>query len=154
MKVKSIAECSKGTLSKDRKLVFKTSYCLMLVKSIAEFSKGTVTGNSQKERKLVFKTNYRLMQVKSITECFLQYFRPSLSYHLPLRSLFCLFLSGGFTQVLLYVTLILLTLFGATSLYGVQWLSCRVAMVREKILEKEKKSRPESQRISFSVREI
>ena len=28
--------------------------------------------------------------------------RPSLSYHLLLRSLFCLFLSGHFTQVLLY----------------------------------------------------
>ena len=33
----------------------------------------------------------------------LQYFWPSLSYHLSLRSLFCLFLSGRFTQVLLYV---------------------------------------------------
>ena len=45
------------------------------------------------------------MQVKSIAECskgsILQYFWPSLSYHL-LRSLFCLFLSGLFTQVLLY----------------------------------------------------
>ena len=38
------------------------------------------------------------MQVKSIAE----YFRPSLSYQLSLRSLFCLFLSGRFTQVLLY----------------------------------------------------
>ena len=28
---------------------------------------------------------------------------PSLSYHLSLRSLFCLFLSGRFTHVLLYV---------------------------------------------------
>ena len=35
--------------------------------------------------------------------CILQYFRPLLSYHLSLRSLFCLFLSGCFTQVLLYV---------------------------------------------------
>ena len=47
------------------------------------------------------------MQVKSIAECskgsILQYFRPSSSYHLSLRSLFCLFLSGRFTQVLLYV---------------------------------------------------
>ena len=33
----------------------------------------------------------------------LKYFRPSLSYHLSLRSLFCLFLSGHFTQVLLYL---------------------------------------------------
>ena len=39
------------------------------------------------------------MQVKSI----LQYFRPSLSYHLSLRSLFCIFLSGHFTQVLLFL---------------------------------------------------
>ena len=49
--------------------------------------------------------NY-LMQVKSIAECskgsILQYFRPSLSYHLSLRSLFCLFLSDRFTQILLY----------------------------------------------------
>ena len=46
------------------------------------------------------------MQVKSIAECskgsILQYFRPSLSYHLSYRAFFCLFLSGRFTQVLLY----------------------------------------------------
>ena len=45
------------------------------------------------------------MHVKSIAECskgsILQYFRPSLNYHLSFRSLFCLFLSGRFTQVLL-----------------------------------------------------
>ena len=35
------------------------------------------------------------MQVKSIAEeSVLQYFRPSLSYNLPLRHLFCLFLNG------------------------------------------------------------
>ena len=53
---------------------------------------------TQKEDQLIFKTDYRLMQVKSIAECFngsiLQYFRPSLSYRLLLRSLFCLFLRG------------------------------------------------------------
>ena len=32
----------------------------------------------------------------------LQYFRPSLNYQLSLRALFCLFLSGLFTQVVLY----------------------------------------------------
>ena len=52
-----------------------------------------------------FKADYRLMQVKSIAECskgsILQYFWPSLSYRLSLRPLFCLFLSGSFTQVLL-----------------------------------------------------
>ena len=56
---------------------------------------------------MVFKTNYGLIQVKSIAECskgsILQYFRPSLSYQLSLRPLFCLFLSGRFTQVLLYL---------------------------------------------------
>ena len=62
--------------------------------------KPVLSGHSKK------KTNYRLMQVKSITECskgsILQSFRPSLSYHLLLRSLFCLFLSGRLRQVLLY----------------------------------------------------
>ena len=60
----------------------------------------------QKDRKLVFKT-HRLMQVKNIAECskgsILQYFRPSLSYHLSLRTLFCLYMSGRFAQVLLYM---------------------------------------------------
>ena len=63
-------------------------------------------GHSQKDQKLICKTNYRLMQVKSISECsngsILQYVRPSLSYDLSLRSLFCLYFSGRFTQVLLY----------------------------------------------------
>ena len=51
-------------------------------------------------------TDYCLMQVKSIAECsmgsILQYFRPSLSYHLSFRPLFCLFLSDRLRQVLLY----------------------------------------------------
>ena len=34
-----------------------------------------------------------------------EYFRPSLSYHLSLRSLFCLFLIGRLRQVLLYLEL-------------------------------------------------
>ena len=45
-----------------------------------------------------------LMQVKNIAEwSILQYFQPSLSYQLLLRFLFCLILSGRFTQVLLYM---------------------------------------------------
>ena len=56
---------------------------------------------------MVFKTNYCLMQVTGIAECtkgsILQYFRPSLNYQLPLRSLFYLLLSGRFAQVLLYI---------------------------------------------------
>ena len=43
----------------------------------------------------------------------LQYFQPSLSYHLSSRSLFCVFWSGNFTQDLLYYQ-------------GAQWLSGRV----------------------------
>ena len=85
----------------------------LLSKTLSErlvfYSKTCVKGplsKKKKTRKLVFKTNYRLIQVKSIAECsngsILQYIRPSLSYHLSLRSLFCLFLSDRFTQVLLY----------------------------------------------------
>ena len=63
--------------------------------------------HSKRRPKLVFNPNYPLMQVKSIAECskgsILQYFRPSLSYHLSLRSLFCLFLSGRLRKVLLYL---------------------------------------------------
>ena len=57
------------------------------------------------------KNNYRLMQVKIIAECskgsILQSFGPSLSYHLLLRSLFCLFfhwlLKTGFTVLATYM---------------------------------------------------
>ena len=70
-------------------------------------SKTYVKRPLSKRPQVFFKTIYRLMQVKSITECsnwsILQYFRPSLSYNLSLRSLFCLFLSGRFTQVLLFI---------------------------------------------------
>ena len=62
-----------------------------------------------KKPEIGFQCQFRLMQVKSIAECskgsILHYFRPSISYHLSLRSLFCLFLSGDFTQVLLYMNL-------------------------------------------------
>ena len=47
------------------------------------------------------------MQDKIIAECskgsILQYFQPSLSSHLSLRLLFCLFLSGRLRQVLQYI---------------------------------------------------
>ena len=49
----------------------------------------------------------RLMQVNSIAECskesILQFFRPELSYHLSLRSLFCLSLSDA--QDICYCTI-------------------------------------------------
>ena len=72
-----------------------------------QYSKISVKWPLQIYQNLVYKTNYCLMQVKSIAECskgsILQYFQPSLSYYLSLGSLFCLFLSCGFTQVLLYI---------------------------------------------------
>ena len=46
---------------------------------------------SRNLKKLVFKTYYRLMQVKSIADAPKG---PSLSYHLSMRSLFCLCLRG------------------------------------------------------------
>ena len=68
------------------------------------YSKFCVKRPLSKRPKTGAQTN-RLMQVKSIAECskgsILQNFRPSLSYHFSLRSLFCLFLSGLYTQVLL-----------------------------------------------------
>ena len=50
------------------------------------YSKTCVKRPLSKWPKMVFKTDYHLMQVKSTAECF----RPSLSYHLSLRHLFCL----------------------------------------------------------------
>ena len=70
-----------------------------------------LSGHTKRIPKLVFKTYYRLMQVKSFAECskgsILQNFWPSLSYHLSLISLFCLFLSGRLRQVLLYLNSVL-----------------------------------------------
>ena len=70
------------------------------------YSKTCLKGPLSKNKKVIFKTNYRLMQVKSLQNApmgaFCNTFYPSLSYHLSLRSLFCLFLSGCLRQVLLY----------------------------------------------------
>ena len=73
------------------------------------------TNKNKRPRSKRQKIGYRLIQVKSIAECsngsILQCFRPSFSYHLSFRSLFCLFLSCRFTQVLLYYTIILKDVF-------------------------------------------
>ena len=62
------------------------------------YSKTCLKRPLKRKTKIVFKTDYilyRLMQDEPIAECsnwsILQYFRPSLSYHLSVRSLFCLF---------------------------------------------------------------
>ena len=65
--------------------------------------KPVLSGHSKRRPKIDFKTDYSLMKVENIAECSEgQNFRYSLSYHLSLRSLFCLFLSGHLRQVLLY----------------------------------------------------
>ena len=70
------------------------------------YSKTCVKWPLSKRPKIGFQDQYSLMQVKSIAECskesILQYFQPSFNYHLSLRSLFCVFLRGCFTQALLY----------------------------------------------------
>ena len=67
-----------------------TDTCMHICRLTADYTvKPVLSGHSKK------KTNYSLMQVKSIAECskgsILQSFRPSLSYHLLLRSLFVFF---------------------------------------------------------------
>ena len=68
--------------------------------AINGYSKSVLSGYWKRRLNWVFKIDYRLMQVKSI----LQYFQPSLSYHLSLRSLLYLFfecpLKTGFTVLL------------------------------------------------------
>ena len=72
----------------------------------SNYSKTCIKSPLSKRQKNGFQDHLSLNAGHCIAECskgsFLQYFRPSLSYHLSLRSLFCLFLSGHFTQVLLY----------------------------------------------------
>ena len=70
------------------------------------YSKTCVKRPLLKSAKIGIKTDYSFMQIKSIAEMLqesiLQDFRPALS-HMPLRPLFCLLLSGRFTQVLQYL---------------------------------------------------
>ena len=101
--VEFVVPMQQDQISSDKALICpKYSKTLTLPYTV----KPVKNGHFQIHRKLVYKTNYRLMQVKSIAECskgsILQYFRPSLSYHLSLSSLFFLFLSGSFSQILLY----------------------------------------------------
>ena len=76
----------------------------LYIHSITHYSKFLCKRPLSQRYTLVFRIYYLLMKVKSIAECskgsILQYFLPTLSYHLSLRSLFCLFLSGRFTQAL------------------------------------------------------
>ena len=103
--------CPQISLAGAGKFTFNTNTSTIAQQKVNEFMfkddtiKPVLSGHSKRTPKLVFNTDYRLMQVKRIAECskesILQYFRPSLSYHLSLRPLFCLFLSGCLRQGLL-----------------------------------------------------
>ena len=66
-----------------------------------------LSGHSKRRPKAGFQDRLSLnvgqKYCRMLQESILQYFRPSLSYHLSLRPLFCLFLSGGLRQVLLCI---------------------------------------------------
>ena len=67
--------------------------------------KPVLSGRSKRIPKLGFQGRLSLnagqKYCRMLHESILQYFRPSLSYHLSLRPLFCLFLSDHLRQVLL-----------------------------------------------------
>ena len=70
-----------------------------------------LSGHSKRRPELVFMPEHRLMPIKRIAECskesILQYFRPSLNYHLSLRY-FCLILIGRLRSEEIISTVILL----------------------------------------------
>ena len=71
------------------------------------YSKNCLKRSLQKKTRIGFQDRLSLnagqKYCRMLQESILQYFRPSLSYHLSLRPLFCLFLVGRLRQVLLYV---------------------------------------------------
>ena len=79
-----------GTLIEDHKLVFKIDYGLMQVKSTV---KPVLNGHSKRLPKIGFQDvlsfNAGEKNCRMLQESILQDFRPSLSYHLSLRPLFC-----------------------------------------------------------------
>ena len=108
--------------------------------------KPVLSGHSERTPKLVFNTDNRLMHVNSIAECskgsILQYFRPSLSYHFPLRPLFCLFLSGRLRQVLLYYVIC----FQVIEYSRVFWERCNELQDIEKIMAQIERGEAKIQR--------
>ena len=76
---------------------------------IIKYSKTCLKWPLKKKTKIGFQDQLLLnagqKYCKMLQESILQYFQPSLSYHLSLRPLFCLFLSGRLRQVLLYAFL-------------------------------------------------
>ena len=69
--------------------------------------KPVLSGHSKRRPKVGFQDRVPLnagqMYCRMLQESILQYFRPALRYHLPLRLMFCLYLIGRLRQVLLYL---------------------------------------------------
>ena len=108
---KSERACNPTTVSYNRNIqISMPNNAITCIWLLMHYSKTCLKRSLSKRPKLVFKTDYCLMRVKSIVECskgsILQCFWPSLSYHLSFRYLLCLFLSGRFRQVLLYIDVI------------------------------------------------
>ena len=85
-------------------LQFHQSVCILVWTSYSTV-KPVLSGHSKKTKQ-GFQGRLSLNAGQSIAECspwsILQYFRPSLSYYFSFISLFSLFLSGRFRQVLQY----------------------------------------------------
>ena len=77
-----------------------------IILCICRYSKTCLKWPLKKKTKIGFQDRLSLnagqKYCRMLSWSILQYFRPSLSYHLTLRPLFCLFLSGRLRQVLLY----------------------------------------------------
>ena len=77
-----------------------------IILCICRYSKICLKRPLKKKTKIGFQDRLSLnagqKYCRMLSWSILQYFRPSLSYHLSLRPLFCLFLSGRLRQVLLY----------------------------------------------------
>ena len=68
--------------------------------------KPVLSGHSKRRPNIVYSDQFLLnagqKYCRMLQESILQYFQPSLSYHLSFRTLLCLFLSGRLRHVLLY----------------------------------------------------
>ena len=89
--------CLNGHSQKDLKLVFKASITRCRSKVLQNAPRATLKKTKNWfSRPIITFCRSKKLQNASSKESILQYFGPSLIYHLSLRSLFCLF-STGFT---------------------------------------------------------
>ena len=106
-----IGSVTKSTRSIDNEVILMSIKPVSFIFDFKSRSGKTVltsvqNGHSQKDRKFGFQDQLSLnagqQYCRMLQVVIRQYFRPSFGYHLSLRS-FLLFLSGRFTQVLLYL---------------------------------------------------